>query len=323
MGNNNSKGSNYEIKDEFEQQGEVFTESRGIEAVLEDPENSSMKATTDDSVVVIIGAGYHIVNAFKPKSSGLAPDGGRIDASVTISKVIEDIEKAESVSIRKNPLDAEAKELEALMGENPTQEMQDKRTELMEKYKTQLGERKAKTINWLKTLADVPEKSKICFVRNVLLAGKDTKAKPSWVSGLIKELLKQGQNVDIVLDFGSGKVAATASDGTQSHNVSYDDSFNLKEYLETIRNSYPKKNIVARLTGKWRKPENKEETDKLLQGLKEHSMWGELLTIENEAKYASTHTLSIVKDYYPHSTNFTIQELGRGSRQGAHFQRKH
>ena len=347
----------------FQQVGPVFTNNIGLKSILKHlDKNLRNVAQTDnpDAVIVVTGSGYHIPNGFSKDGMGaprgIAPAKGYPGVDATLAMTIADIQNADSVKIRKNPLDKEAKELDdkiealdietgELQEQIPTPEEDDydeelaktmtkrlenlmtSRTELMvlrteveHKYQVQLADEKGKTVAWLRTLG--PETCHICFVREIVKANSDEElGKPAWASGLIGQL---PDKTDFVLDFGTQKVAATDSRGCQTLYENYDDEgWTIEGYIKRVKEcAFTRgKSVVARLTGGWRNPEKFEETQDLIATLEEAGIPAATLSIEKEAEYGAKHSLSLIAGYYPDAKEFMVAEYGGGSHQGAHFKR--
>ena len=309
-------------------------ESSGIQDVLADSEkHHQIVDLPNGTAVLVIGSGYHIAAGFKPTPRGVTPAGGRPDPNITLDMTIEDIENAEEVKIRKNPLDVEKKELTTLLEEaekelNGTSletkcsELKDKLKKVEERRAEQLKEWKEKTINWLKTYApNDPSKVNICFVREVLREGTEEKAKPSWVAGLIKSENETSQEVTKVIDCGTNKISVVDSDGCYTLNEKYDENdWTAEGYIERVKEAHPKENIIARLTGDWRKDLGKSQ--ELIEKLEENGIPAAILAHEKEAEYAARHTLDICSPYYPHAKHIFCEELGGGSWQATLFERQ-
>lgn len=338
----------------FEQVAQVC-QSSGIKAVLANPtEEHNIQALPEGTVVLITGSGYHIANGFTPTPRGVTPAGGRPDLTVTVEQVMKDIGNADAVKIRKNPLDSEEKELLAKQAEldnhiveletqmpdpnelspdineeirameTKLEELKTQRCEVMnqlekltERREAQLEGEKQKTINWLKTYApNDPSKIRICFVREVLRKGTDEKAKPSWVSGLIKS----EKGVTRVIDFGTTKVSVVDATGCFTLNEKYDENdWDIDGYIARVKEMHPDENIIARMTGKWR--ENLAESQELIEKLEANGIPAATLVHEKEAEYAALHTLDICAPYFDDAEHIVCQELGGGSWQFTQFRR--
>lgn len=309
----------------------TFTSEASMQAVLDDPEKFSITYPSDaqneeERLIVIIGSGYHRVNGISPTPEGVSPDGGAIDTEATLQGTIDSIQQGTSVKIRKNPLDKEAKQIQSRLQECADElekkELSQLQASLAEKYKSQLEEEKTKLISWLNSLSKNPKRDRIAFVRNSKLKDTDIPAKPSWAVGVMNEQnLKPERNVLMVLDFGTGKVAATMGDGTQpkGFNRKYDnEGYDHQNYIDDVKSAFDGE-IIARLTGGFRKPDSVNKTQELISRLQKNGIQAELLPIEKEAEYASQHALSIVSGYFPDIKYITVVEYGGGSHQGQHF----
>ena len=319
----------------YHQLAPSLCKSVGIKAVLANPaENHTIEKLPAGSVLAIIGSGYHIVAGFSgengEKPRGVIPAGGRPDTTVTLDQTIEDIMNATSVKIRKNPLDTEKSEIKNALDNLETddtdstarQKLLDQANDLEKRFKQQLEEEKQKAINWLKTYSDDPTQISACFVREVKRKATETPAKPSWVSGLIKFMHDKGVYVDYVIDGGSGKISVVDETGCCTLNEKYDDNWTIEEYITRVKEAYPDKNIIARLTGKWRSIENEREKQEIIAALEKADIPTETLAHQKEAEYAALHTLDIVAPYYRDAKHIFTEELGGGSFQATLFEQR-
>ena len=318
----------------YHQVSPSLCQSVGIKDVLADRSKHTFVNLSDGSVVAIIGSGYHIVAGFSGKNGakprGVIPARGRPDTTVTMDQTIEDIMNATSVNIRKNPLDAEKSEIKKALDDleadttdaTARQELLDQLKDLDKRFEQQLEEEKQKAINWLKTYSDDPTQIPVCFVREVKRKATETLAKPSWVSGLIKSMHDTGVYVDNVIDVGSGKISVVDETGCCTLNEKYDDNWTIEEYITRVKESYPDKNIIARLTGKWRSIENEREKQEIIAALEKADIPTETLAHQKEAEYAALHILDIVAPYYRDAKHIFTEELGGGSFQATLFEQR-
>lgn len=318
----------------YHQVAPSLCQSVGIQDVLADPSKHTFVNLSDGSVIAIIGSGYHIVAAFSGenggKPRGVIPAGGRPDTTVTLDQTIEDIRNATSVKIRKNPLDAEKSEIKNALDNleaddtdaTSRQKLLDQANDLEKRFEQQLEEEKQKAINWLNTYSDDPTQISACFVREVKRKATETPAKPSWVSGLIKSMHDNGVYVDYVIDVGSGKISVVDETGCCTLNEKYDDNWTIEEYITRVKEAYPDKNIIARLTGKWRSLENEREKQEIIAALEKADIPTETLAHQKEAEYAALHTLDIVAPYYRDAKHIFTEELGGGSFQATLFEQR-
>ena len=92
-----------------------------------------------------------------------------------------------------------------------------------------------------------------------------------------------------------------------------------QKHIKCFVDKYPDKNIIARLTGKWRSIENEREKQEIIAALEKAGIPTETLAHQKEAEYAALHTLDIVAPYYRDAKHIFTEELGGGSFQATLF----
>ena len=336
--------------------------SNGIKDVLSNPsENHNIDVLPNGCILAIIGSGYHIVNGFKPTPRGVVPAGERPDTTVTLEQTIQDIRNATEVKIRNNPLDKEKNQLTKKLNdtiykqteltnqeqhdehkyhllEQEKKEIEKQLKQLANRYFNQLIQEKQKVTNWLELYSEKPSSINVCFVREVLLRGRDEKAKPSWVSGLIQsendKLESDGTDwisdsplyVTKVIDLGSQKMSVVDESGCCTLNESFDfetiSTLSFEQYIAQVKEAYPEEKIIARLTGKWRNKENETKKLDFISALQKAGIQADTLEHQKEAEYAALHTLNIIGPYYPDADYIFTEELGGGSFQATLFKQQ-
>lgn len=307
-----------------------MTCSRGIESLLVNP--LSGMAWGGHHVWGLGGASWHVFNAMTPHPRALVEDGDSLETISTIQELIEDVEKVTSIKIMDDPIQEAHKKLllehEELQNadqadeEQLQEQIQDlkKQIEVSEgKLKTQLFYRKKKIVDWLKTLgcSDGPGDTRITFIRNILCPGQEDPVKPSFAVGILQEQQDEGMRL---LDFGTKKVAVTNPNGTQPRqfNRKYNSSgYSHEAYIDDVLKQYKAEQLVARLTGTFRKDE--EKANDLISLLNEKGIQAEVLPIEEERRGFSKCMLKILAAYFPGQPTFSIAEIGQGSTQVTHY----
>ena len=315
----------------------------GIKQMIGDPANQviclpGQMTRYHQDAVIITGSGYHILNGFSPMPPGVVPDigkklmkEGRV-GRFTVAETIEGINRADSVKIRKNPLDVEEKKYRAELAEMSAENGDDvvsKKAQLeriLEHKKKQLEAEKKKTITWLLSLSKTPDRTFLCPVRNTFVCGTNIPTKPVWCTGTGKKW---------VMDFGTGK--AVLVDGRtgcqQGEYFEYDfdelvsDPTSLTSLTAKVIQQFEDteleldfQDVACFATGKWREH---PDTFKALQGeITKKGIQCDLLTPRKEALFGSVSALTIMAPYFPEVETFFTIELGGGSTQFMMFDRK-